>query len=148
MRVDVRTNALTGALAGVLAAVLLAGCGLNEAKTPPAKVTSKPGDVISAEAATSTAEAPSCEGLTEFKITIAEGVANGKGQVLATTAGMPVKLSVTTLEPTRVERPGSQFTLVHTQRGVNLLCLVYKTPGKYNVVTGGTTALVVEVAAE
>ena len=154
MSVDVRTNALTGALAAVLAAVLLAGCSQNEAETPPAKVTSmpgdvtsKPGDVISAEVATSTAEAPSCEGMTEFKITITDGVASGKGQVLTTEAGKPVKLSVTTLEPTRVELSGSQLTLVHTQRGVNLLCLVYETPGKYNVMTGGTSALVVEVAA-
>lgn len=166
MRLDARTTAVASVLGAVLAALLLTGCGPDKSETlaavpasnqgnlsntknetSAAGLTSRPGDVIGAEATGLTSEIPSCEGVAALKITVTDGIGNSGQRSVATTTGKPVKLSITTLEPIRVQLLGSQFTLVHTQRGVNLLCLVYATPGKYNVVTGENTALVIEVGA-
>lgn len=161
MKTDIRA----AALAALLAALLLAGCGSSGSEAPAANqdtnaeaganldpgapaanLPSKPGDVITSQKESSTSAAPSCEGVAEFKITLLDNAAPSATQILSTTAGSPVKISVTTLEPIRVQLPGSQFILVHAQRGVNLLCLLYASPGKYDILADGKVVLVVEVS--
>lgn len=148
---------------------LLAGCGMSatekledsakedsalDSKKIVANIISNPGDVISSENVSATSEVVSCENSVETKILVSSEESGSevegnefllKGGVISTEVNNPIKLSLTTLEPLRVELPGSQYTLVHTQRGVNIYCLTYSTLGEYKVSAEDKTLLTVEV---
>ena len=140
--------------------VLLAGCGMSATDklkdgakddTAPAtkkivaNIISNPGDIISSEEGFATEEVVNCTNAVEIKVLVSVDEAGGKIEAISTEANKPIKLALTTLEPVRVELPGSQYALVHTQRGVNIFCLVYNAPGEFKVIAQDKTLLTVEV---
>jgi hypothetical protein len=141
---------------------LLAGCGMSATDkledvakddTAPAtqkivaNIISNPGDIISNEEGIATEEIISCSKAAEIKILVSGYDMGSKVEAISTEAKKPIKLALTTLEPARVELPGSQYALVHTQRGVNIFCLIYNIPGDYKVISQDKTLLTVEVLA-
>ena len=139
---------------------LLAGCGMSDTEKSEdsgkmdnalsngviaANIISNPGDIISSEEGFATEEVVNCTNAAEIKVLVSIDEAGGKIEAISTEANKPIKLALTTLEPVRVELPGSQYALVHTQRGVNIFCLVYNAPGEYKVIAQDKTLLTVEV---
>ena len=139
---------------------LLAGCGMSDTEKSEdsgkmdnalsngviaANIISNPGDIISSEEGFATEEVVNCTNAVEIKVLVSVDEAGGKIEAISTEANKPIKLALTTLEPVRVELPGSQYALVHTQRGVNIFCLVYNAPGEYKVIAQDKTLLTVEV---
>lgn len=139
---------------------LLAGCGMSDTEKSEdsgkmdnalsngviaANIISNPGDIISSEEGFATEEVVNCTNAVEIKVLVSVDAAGGKIEAISTEANKPIKLALTTLEPVRVELPGSQYALVHTQRGVNIFCLVYNAPGEYKVIAQDKTLLTVEV---
>lgn len=132
------------ALASLLAGIILTGCGesksdtlknssIKDSESIAAIKNSKPGDIISSGASVSTDEELSCDGEVDHRVLVNNDALNGKIEVAKTSIGKPFKISLVTLDPTRISLSGSQYTLIHTQRGVNIMCLVYDKSGKFMI---------------